>query len=115
MKGFGARERNGLIVFLCLVIVLLALGPIADRMGCTSRHDPPVPTTAAHVDSVGCDTVMEVEALNTSSQRVGSKARRKHRERRDTVRKSGRRKSTGTPRRSRPSDPGRRNYLDEPI
>lgn len=116
MKGFGLRERNGLIVFLCLVTLLLALGPIADRCGCTRRYEPPAPSMESTMDTLRSNAVTEVQVADSAARRVRKNARRGNRkESGDSVGKPRRKKSSGNSRRPSVADPRRRNYLDEPI
>lgn len=112
MKGFGARERNGLIVFCCFVIFFLAIGPVADRLGCTSRHVTPLAGDEIHVpidsqiDSTASQTddslSIEFSHQEKSSVNCDTSVRKKRRH------KAGLR-NTKTP------NPERRNYLDEPL
>ena len=102
MKGFGSRERYGLIVFLCLVTVLLAVGPIAERSGCTRRYDavphgvhPEAGYGSANINAP--DTVADTRAASSDSTRTKRK-----------------RKKKSAPNR-KPADPQRRNFLDEPL
>ncbi|MDE6010874.1 MAG: hypothetical protein K2F87_05485 [Muribaculaceae bacterium] len=125
MKGFGSRERNGLIVFCCIVILFLALGPIADRLGCTRRPMPPdpgalpavdtahMPDTARHDDYAGMrDSLKGNQAVSAGKREFTG---------RDTVSSGkGRKKASGRKRKKgpapvSPSEPRRRNYLDEPV
>lgn len=103
MKGFSARERNGLIVFGCLVVAFMAIGPLADRLGCTARHAPSeTQVVIPPADSMG------------AGDTVRNHSERKERSRRDTLKKERVRKRSAKAK-SAPDDPQRRNYLDEPV
>lgn len=112
-KGFSARERKGLIVFCTVVIFFLAIGPVAERCGCTSisnnRSDAMV---GAGTQPVTKDSVHEEGALNRQTKSDGSS---------DSIRikKSVEKSSKGGRGRKKSNkksvDPQRRRYLDEPL
>lgn len=119
MKGFGLRERNGLIVFLCLVTLLLALGPIADRCGCTRRYEPPAPESVApdssKLDSADVSASGDTAVASGARIRKGVSRRRKGVEKSDSVRKRSRKRGAAKSRGRVTPDPQRRNYLDDAI
>ena len=74
MKGFGARERFGLIILACVLTVMLGIGPVADRLGCTRRSAPVVPSvdTAATTDTAAAASPAD------SAPRTGRKSGRRN-------------------------------------
>lgn len=101
MKGFGSRERNGLIVFLCLVTVLLAICPVADRCGCTRNYTLPQADEAANSAILMDSAVLHGDSIFPAHRNDSSRRARKHAKKR-------------VPRHQK-ADPQRRNFLDEPL
>ena len=68
MKGFGARERFGLIILACVLTVMLGIGPVADRLGCTRRSAPVVPSvdTAATTDTAAANAVCTADSVTAA-------------------------------------------------
>ena len=117
MKGFGSRERYGLIVFLCLVTVLLAVGPVAERSGCTRRYDA-APRGVQPGAGYGSESMNVADTLShpEASGTVNRKKRRNNGKTApdDSTRTKRKRKKKSAPNR-KPDDPQRRNFLDEPL
>lgn len=108
MRGFGSRERIGLIVFLCLVAVLIALGPIADRTGCTRRYDEPQALTAPETSGVP-------DSAKDSIRPAGSAKRSVRRDSIGSAKREGKKAKKGSRKQKVSPAPKRRDYLDEPI
>ena len=114
MKGFGARERFGLIILACVLTVMLGIGPVADRLGCTRRSAPVVPSvdTAATTDTAAAASPAD------SAPRTGRKSGRRNTAAApaDTTRRGikTKRANKATPSEKKETDT-RRNYLDETL
>ncbi len=111
MKGFGARERFGLIILACVLTVMLGIGPVADRLGCTRRSAPVVPSvdTAATTDTASpADSVPRTGRKSGRRNTAAAPA--------DTTRrgKKTKRAKKATPSEKKETDT-RRNYLDETL
>ncbi len=108
MKGFGTRERFGLIILACVLTVMLGIGPVADRLGCTRRSAPVVPSV---------DTAAAASPAD-SAPRTGRKSGRRNTAAApaDTTRrgKKTKRAKKATPSEKKETDT-RRNYLDETL
>ncbi len=110
MKGFGARERFGLIILACVLTVMLGIGPVADRLGCTRRSAPVVPS----VDTAATtDTASPADSVPRTGRKSG---RRTAAAPADTTRrgKKTKRAKKATPSEKKETDT-RRNYLDETL
>lgn len=115
MKGFGARERNGLITFACIIAILLGIGPVADRLGCTRRGPASSPAIAA--DTALADTALADGADNDQAAGASSDGEKKSRKKKKSKSKKdkGRKKSGGANERKSAPPAERRNYLDEGV
>ncbi|MDE5902727.1 MAG: hypothetical protein K2O78_02755 [Muribaculaceae bacterium] len=120
MKGFGARERFGLIILACVLTVMLGIGPVADRLGCTRRSAPVVPSvdTAATTDSAAAASPAAGAVPADSAPRTGRKSGRRNTAAvpSDTTRRGKNTKRTKKAASSEKKETDtRRNYLDETL
>lgn len=83
MKGYSPRERNGMIVLACLVVLCFCIEPLARVAGCTRVEDA---TAASGIGAEGVPIVKKDSAAEDSAATYGGVRKNISREERSEAR-----------------------------